>query len=191
MRQVVACFPVYRTYVGPKGWGEFDERNINAAVWEALQRNPALEPSIFLFIRRMLLPERNPEVSEPEYQQRLRFAMKFQQYTGPVQAKGVEDTAFYRYGPLLSLNEVGGDPARFGRTTAEFHEANRLRQEAWPLSMLASFDARHQARRGRARPHQRAVGDSGAVASRDFAMGARQRLRSYRGEWRTSAQPRR
>ena len=104
------AFPVYRSYVGPGGWHEFDQRNIDLAVSSALLRNPALEPSIFHFIRQMLLPERTPDVTEEEFQRRLRFSMKFQQYTGPVQAKGVEDTAFYRYGPLLSLNEVGGDP---------------------------------------------------------------------------------
>jgi (1->4)-alpha-D-glucan 1-alpha-D-glucosylmutase len=69
---------------------------------------------------------------------RLRFAMKFQQYTGPVQAKGLEDTAFYRYNMLLSLNEVGGDPSRFGVSTGEFHEMNRARLAEWPFEMLAT-----------------------------------------------------
>jgi (1->4)-alpha-D-glucan 1-alpha-D-glucosylmutase len=101
---------------------------------------------MFSFIRQMLLPQMEPRLSADEYQRRVRFAMKFQQYTGPVQAKGVEDTAFYRYGPLLSLNEVGGEPARFGRSVAEFHEINRKRREQWPLSMLCT--STHDTKRG-------------------------------------------
>ena len=73
-----------------------------------------------------------------EAQERLRFAMKLQQYTGPVQAKGLEDTAFYRYNVLLSLNEVGGDPSRFGRSVEEFHESNSIRAAQWPFEMLAT-----------------------------------------------------
>jgi (1->4)-alpha-D-glucan 1-alpha-D-glucosylmutase len=146
LREIVACFPVYRTYVGHAGWSEMDEQVIDLAVSSALLRNPALEPSIFLFIRQMLLPERTPDISDEDYQRRLRFSMKFQQYTGPVQAKGVEDTAFYRYGPLLSLNEVGGDPERFGRTPEEFHFANAQRQKFWPMSMLTT--STHDTKRG-------------------------------------------
>jgi (1->4)-alpha-D-glucan 1-alpha-D-glucosylmutase len=68
----------------------------------------------------------------------MRFAMKFQQYTGPLQAKGLEDTAFYRYNLLLSLNEVGGDPSRFGTPAADFHDMNRFRRDEWPFEMLAT-----------------------------------------------------
>jgi (1->4)-alpha-D-glucan 1-alpha-D-glucosylmutase len=146
LREVVACFPVYRTYVSEAGWSEFDEQSIDAAVSEALRRNPALEPTIFHFIRTMLLPEQTPEVAPEEWQRRVRFAMKFQQYTGPVHAKGVEDTAFYRYAPLLSLNEVGGEPTRFGRSPVSFHRTNLIRLEHWPLAMLAT--STHDAKRG-------------------------------------------
>ncbi|MEO8050152.1 MAG: malto-oligosyltrehalose synthase [Acidobacteriota bacterium] len=146
LREIVACFPVYRSYVVPGGWHELDQRNIDLAVSSALLRNPALEPSIFHFIRQMLLPERTPDLTEEEFQRRLRFSMKFQQYTGPVQAKGVEDTAFYRYGPLLSLNEVGGDPSRFGRNPEDFHNANGQRQKFWPLTMLTT--STHDTKRG-------------------------------------------
>jgi (1->4)-alpha-D-glucan 1-alpha-D-glucosylmutase len=146
LREVVACFPVYRSYVGYDGWTALDEQSIDTAVTRALGRNPAAEPSIFEFIRQMLRPERHPELTEDEYVQRRRFAMKFQQYTGPVEAKGVEDTAFYRYTPLLSLNEVGGDPARFGRTPQEFHQANQHRLQHWPLAMIAT--STHDAKRG-------------------------------------------
>jgi (1->4)-alpha-D-glucan 1-alpha-D-glucosylmutase len=146
LREMVACFPVYRSYFTPEGYDSYDERAVETATSEALRRNPALEPSMFAFIRKMLLPQREPGLSEDDYRRRVQFAMKFQQYTGPVQAKGVEDTAFYRYGPLLSLNEVGGEPARFGRTPAEFHESNRQRRERWPLSMLCT--STHDTKRG-------------------------------------------
>ena len=79
-------------------------------------------------------------------ERRLEFAMKFQQYTGPVQAKGVEDTAFYRYNVLLSLNEVGGDPQHFDAPPGQFHEANLYRHEHWPYAMLAT--ATHDTKRG-------------------------------------------
>ncbi len=146
LREIVACFPVYRTYAAPDGWSSLDEQNIDQAVSMALRRNPALEPSIFHFVRQMLLPRRTPEIREVEYARRVRFAMKFQQYTGPVQAKGVEDTAFYRYGPLLSLNEVGGHPDHFGRTVEAFHVANQHRERSWPLTMLTT--STHDTKRG-------------------------------------------
>jgi (1->4)-alpha-D-glucan 1-alpha-D-glucosylmutase len=146
LREVVACFPVYRTYVGYDGATPSDEATIDTAVTRALDRNPALEPSIFEFVRQMLHPARLVGLSEEQYVQRRRFSMKFQQYTGPVEAKGVEDTAFYRYTPLLSLNEVGGDPARFGRSVQEFHDANLHRAHQWPYTMIAT--ATHDTKRG-------------------------------------------
>ncbi len=146
LREVVACFPVYRSYATAEGHDSYDERAVDAAVTNALRRNPVLEPSMFAFIREMLLPQKTPGLSDADYERRVRFAMKFQQYTGPVQAKGVEDTAFYRYAPLASLNEVGGDPARFGRSVAEFHKVNSQRSEHWPLSMLST--STHDTKRG-------------------------------------------
>src|SRR5206468_9383210 len=113
----------YRTYINASGWTETDRDTIRAALGWARRRNPVMESSIFKFIYDVLLPDKE-KLSEDEYKRRLAFAMKLQQYTSPVQAKGVEDTAFYRYNLLLSLNEVGGDPQRFGRSPAEFHEAN-------------------------------------------------------------------
>ena len=89
--------------------------------------------------------------------------MRFQQITGPVTAKGVEDTALYRYNRLVSLNEVGGDPSRFGTPVAEFHAANAAGAARGPRP-LRDLHPRHQAQRGRARPDQRAVRDPGRVA---------------------------
>jgi (1->4)-alpha-D-glucan 1-alpha-D-glucosylmutase len=151
--EVVACFPVYRTYVDEHGWTPEDRAVVEHAIVRARHRNPAMEASLFDFFREVVLPRDVEEVAErrpfdrregyppldaAEGLERQRFAMKLQQYTGPVQAKGLEDTAFYRYNLLLSLNEVGGDPSRVGRTVAEFHEANVRRQQEWPYEMLAT-----------------------------------------------------
>jgi (1->4)-alpha-D-glucan 1-alpha-D-glucosylmutase len=149
--EVVACFPVYRTYVDERGWSPEDRAVVELAIARARRRNPAMEAQLFHFFREVLLPrdlesdqrrdERRggyPPATPEEARERQRFAMKFQQYTGPVQAKGLEDTAFYRYNVVLSLNEVGGDPSHFGRSVAEFHDANAKRQKEWPFEMLAT-----------------------------------------------------
>jgi (1->4)-alpha-D-glucan 1-alpha-D-glucosylmutase len=152
LSEFVACLSVYRTYVSETGWGERDRAAIDEAIIRARRRNPALEWSVFDFIHRVLLPRRAaPEEGraapyDPETQRQLRFSMRVQQYTAPVQAKGVEDTAFYRYNVLLSLNEVGGDPTQFGRTTEMFHEANRTRHATRPFGMLTT--ATHDAKLG-------------------------------------------
>ena len=157
LSEIAACFPVYRTYVGSNGWSVRDRQIVDEAIACARERNPALEPSVFDFMREVLLPRRPedepyepggpgpedrrtgyPPQHDADRQRRLRTSMKLQQYTAPVQAKGVEDTAFYRYNVLLSLNEVGGEPDRFGLTADQFHEANRRRYEHWPFEMLAT-----------------------------------------------------
>lgn len=152
LREVVACFPVYRTYVDARGWTEADRERIEVAIRRARRRNPAMESSIFDFLREALLPRdpsqaaspehdrRSPPhgATEAEYRRRLNFSMKLQQYTGPVQAKGLEDTAFYRHNVLISLNEVGGEPSRLGRTLQEFHHGNLTRLKDWPFEMLAT-----------------------------------------------------
>jgi (1->4)-alpha-D-glucan 1-alpha-D-glucosylmutase len=146
LKEVVACFPVYRTYVAETGFTEADRAAIDTAVHRARRRNPTMEPSVFAFVRETLLPEPSRARGPEDHQRRLAFAMKFQQYTGPVQAKGVEDTAFYRYNALLSLNEVGGDPGRFGCSPADFHARNQQRRQHWPFTMLAS--STHDSKRG-------------------------------------------
>jgi (1->4)-alpha-D-glucan 1-alpha-D-glucosylmutase len=153
IREVVACFPVYRTYVTEDGWTPADRAVVERAIVRARRRNPAMEASLFDFFREVVLP-RDPSDTPPsdagerrggyppadadEVRARLAFAMKLQQYTGPVQAKGLEDTAFYRYNVLISLNEVGGDPARIGRTVDEFHRKNAHRAQQWPFDMLTT-----------------------------------------------------
>ena len=151
--EVVACFPAYRTYVTPQGWRPEDRSVVEQAIVRARRRNPAMDPTIFDFFREVLLPREAddsvsgapgdrrggyPPADAAEEAERLRFSMKFQQYTGPLQAKGLEDTAFYRYNLLLSLNEVGGDPSRFGSSVADFHATNVRRHQEWPYEMLAT-----------------------------------------------------
>lgn len=145
LREVVACFPVYRTYISAHGFSASDEMAINEAVGQAMRRNPTLDYSVFEFIRNHIFPVRQADESEERFAERLRFAMKFQQYTSPVQAKGMEDTVFYRYSPLASLNEVGSGSGRRATTPAEFHQANVHRMERWPDAMLttSTHDTKH------------------------------------------------
>ncbi len=151
LQEVVACFPVYRTYIDQRGGTAADRDRVEEAVAVARRRNPTIPASQFDFLREVILPRRlSPEaasedrrdgyapVDEEGYQARLRFSMKLQQYTAPVQAKGVEDTAFYRYNLLVALNEVGGEPSRFGRRPEEVHARNQARARHWPEEMLTT-----------------------------------------------------
>ncbi|MGH7396869.1 MAG: malto-oligosyltrehalose synthase [Candidatus Rokuibacteriota bacterium] len=147
IREVVAAFSVYRTYVGEDGRepSARDRAYIEEAVAEAKRRNPTVNVSIFDFVRDVLLL-RHPSRTDPDQTARRHFAMRFQQTTGPVTAKGVEDTAFYVYNRLVSLNEVGGDPARYGESAAVFHDKNAARLARWPESLVAT--ATHDTKRG-------------------------------------------
>jgi (1->4)-alpha-D-glucan 1-alpha-D-glucosylmutase len=133
IREVVACFPVYRTYIVPAReeiTGE-DERYVNAATEASKKNRPEVDPDLFNFIRDLLLLRvRGRQESE--------FVMRFQQFCGPAMAKGVEDTVFYNYNRLVSLNEVGGDPGRFGVPPGEFHAYCEEVQMTHPRTMLAS-----------------------------------------------------
>ncbi len=138
--EVIACFPVYRTYVSAGG-GAPDERDrqwVEKAVGRAKRKNPTLNVSIFHFIRDVLLCKTDAYVTEEARQARLAFVLKLQQVTSPVTAKGVEDTAFYAYNRLVSLNEVGGEPAAFGIALERFHRENQERAEQWPGSLLST-----------------------------------------------------
>lgn len=143
---VVASFPVYRTYITADGARPEDERVIDAAIADAHRRDPVRESSIFAFLRAVLLPSGDDLESGATRQERTVFAMKLQQYTGPVEAKGLEDTAFYRRVPLISVNEVGADPHHAAWTTGEFHDVNRSRLARWPFEMTTS--ATHDTKRG-------------------------------------------
>ena len=140
MREVIACFPIYRTYLtaGTDTVSSHDRQAIETAIRDAKRRNPSSDWSVYDFIRGVLLMEEIPGQAEAERADRLRFALKFQQLTGPVMAKGIEDTVFYIYNRLTSLNEVGGEPALFGLEPAEVHAENARRLERWPDAMLTS-----------------------------------------------------
>jgi (1->4)-alpha-D-glucan 1-alpha-D-glucosylmutase len=139
LAEVIACFPVYRSYVTSDGRVTDDDREqIRRAIQIAKRRNPALSESTFDFLASVLLLEHPEGLDEQARGQRLAFTLRFQQLTSPVMAKGFEDTALYRYVPLVSLNEVGGDPTRFGISPEEFHARNAERLEQWPHALSAT-----------------------------------------------------
>ncbi len=138
LAEVVACFPVYRSYFAAGQLGTQDRRLIERAVAVAKRRSPAADISVFDFVRAVLSGDIAGDGSDAYRQRVWTFAMKFQQYTAPVMAKGMEDTGFYRYHRLVSLNDVGGDPRRFGITVAAFHALSRARAQRWPYTMLAA-----------------------------------------------------
>jgi (1->4)-alpha-D-glucan 1-alpha-D-glucosylmutase len=139
VREVIACFPVYRTYLVPgQPPRPADRAVINRAVALARRQNPGIESSIFNFLRDILLFHFPPNTDPAGIAEHEAFVMKFQQCTGPIMAKGLEDTAFYIYNRLVALNEVGGEPQRFGITAAEFHAYNGHNAAHWPHTMLAS-----------------------------------------------------
>src|SRR5439155_12003774 len=140
IREIIASLPVYRTYVDPESGavGPEDAAAIEAAVADARRRNPRTDPSLFEFVRDVLLQRPLGEGTQAAVREQRRFTARFQQTSGPVMAKGAEDTAFYIYNRLSSLNEVGGDPGRFGVSLAEFHREMLERRRRWPHGLLAS-----------------------------------------------------
>ncbi|MCX6022220.1 MAG: malto-oligosyltrehalose synthase, partial [Chloroflexi bacterium] len=139
MREVIACLPVYRTYTLPgEPVSDRDRAYIEHAVAEAKRHNPRTADSIFDFIGDTLLLNNRENFPLEDREQLVDFVMKFQQVTGPVMAKALEDTVFYIYNRLASLNEVGGDPEKFGLTVGEFHAQNTARLNRWPHSLLAT-----------------------------------------------------
>lgn len=138
--EVLAAFQVYRTYAGldDDEVSAEDRRQINFAIRAAKQRNAAISESVFDFIESVLLHQPPDGIDSGQRAERRMFAVRFQQLSAPVMAKGVEDTAFYRYYPLAALNEVGGDPERFGVSPSAFHRRNQSRLQLWPHSMNAT-----------------------------------------------------
>lgn len=146
LAEVIAFFPVYRTYINSYPVADRDRQYINAAVSKAKRKNPAVSGSIFDFIRDVLLLKFPESFEDNEKRQWLDFTMRFQQITGPVMAKGVEDTSFYVYNRLVSLNEVGGLPERFGTPLETFHGQNIERRKSWPHALIAT--STHDTKRG-------------------------------------------
>ena len=136
--EVIAYFPVYRTYINRGGINERDRRYIEIAVSKAKRKNPAISSSVFDFLRDVLTLNYPGNFSDAEKRECLDFVMRFQQLTGPVMAKGLEDTVFYIYNRLVSLNEVGGSPDRFGTTLETFHGKNIERSKHWPHALITT-----------------------------------------------------
>ena len=131
LAETIAAFPVYRSYVRNERCSDQDERVIRESVEIASKRRPELEPELLQLLADVLLM-RTPNATDRE------LALRFQQTSGPVMAKGVEDTLFYAFNRFSALNEVGGDPGRFGVGIEEFHAWNEARSQQWPHAMLAS-----------------------------------------------------
>ena len=146
LEEVVAAFPVYRTYVSARGTTADDRRYIDWAIGQARKGWRGADTSIFDFLRGVLTGEAAEPEHDPSPGSALHTAMHFQQVTGPVMAKAAEDTAFYRYVRLLALNEVGGDPRRFGMSVAAFHHLAQQRLKQLPRAMVTT--ATHDTKRG-------------------------------------------
>lgn len=131
--ETAACFPVYRSYVraADNQVASEDQQAIENAISAAITERSDLDPELFHFLREILLLR----ISGPLENE---LAMRFQQLSAPAMAKGVEDTAFYRYHRLISLNEVGGAPDRFGVSIERFHKACAMTQQEFPETLLAS-----------------------------------------------------
>ncbi len=138
LREIIACFPVYRTYITDNEVSERDQTIVEQAVAYGKRKNPARDVSIFNYVRDVLLLRFPAGATEEDRQMQHAFVMKFQQYTGPVMAKGVEDTTFYLYNRLVSLNEVGSSPDCFGTSLVTFHTRCGERRKYWPHTLLAT-----------------------------------------------------
>ena len=148
LTEILVRFPVYRTYIDRTGPSRADRKYIQEAVESAIRGMPQLEPEL-TFIKKLLLAK----TGEPPGKDNTgatgdigKIIVKFQQLTAPLTAKGFEDTALYVYNRLVSLNEVGGDPRRFGCTANGFHRFIKKRARSWPYSMNST--ATHDSKRG-------------------------------------------
>lgn len=128
LREIIACFPVYRTYIQlNQEMDKRDKKYLINAIEEAKGKTPEISPSLYDYIRKICLFELEEGTD---------FIMRLQQHLAPVMAKGLEDSVFYIFNRFLSLNEVGGDPKAFGVTKVAFHQFNLEKQEKWPLGFL-------------------------------------------------------
>jgi (1->4)-alpha-D-glucan 1-alpha-D-glucosylmutase len=145
MAEIIACFPVYRTYINEREAqvSDRDRAYIEHAVREAKRRNPDRPWAVYDFVRDVLL-RRADYIPDRERQEHLQLVGRFQQLTSPVTAKGIEDTALYIYNRLVSLNEVGGEPDRFGMTPDALHTWMQERARRWPygLSTTSTHDTK-------------------------------------------------
>jgi (1->4)-alpha-D-glucan 1-alpha-D-glucosylmutase len=139
LREVIAALSVYRTYItAPDSISERDRDAVEKAVAQAKRSNPRTAEEVFDFVRDIILLRQLSDFRESVRPDLVNWVLKLQQITGPVMAKGVEDTGFYSFNRLVSLNEVGGDPNVFGIPVSEFHRLNSERAARWPHTLLAS-----------------------------------------------------
>ena len=139
LREVIACLPIYRTYITRDApISQRDRQLIEQAVADAKQRNPQVNATIFDHLQATLLLENLETYSDDQSRDVFDFVMRFQQISGPVMAKSIEDRLFYVYNRLVSVNEVGGSPAMFGISAEQFAEENMQRCRLWPHAMLAT-----------------------------------------------------
>ena len=145
LAEVLVLFPVYRTYVNGDGMSEEDPIYIKEVIEAARGKIPLLVNELN-FIEKLLLLEWEETLTPEQKGLRLHFVMRLQQLSGPLMAKGIEDTLFYVYNRLISLNEVGGHPGKFGLTVADFHKFNQEQNSTWTHKMNAT--ATHDTKRG-------------------------------------------
>ena len=138
LSEIVANFPVYRTYLTEDAVSEHDRWYVETALQAAKKQSKSQDTSVFDFIRRVLLTRKDDPQSENYRKRFITFSMKLQQFTSSVMAKGLEDTSFYRYHPLMSVNDVGANPMELGVTPGEFHDKTARRAQSWPHAMLST-----------------------------------------------------
>ncbi|MEH2410124.1 malto-oligosyltrehalose synthase [Nostoc sp.] len=143
--EVLTLFPIYRTYITPDGIGNSDRATIEKVIDQAKEQAPLLQHEL-TFIEKLMLLEFDNSLTQTEREQWIYFVLRMQQYSGPLMAKGVEDTTLYVYNRLLSLNEVGGNPGHFGISVTKFHAFNQQHQATWPHTMNTT--ATHDTKRG-------------------------------------------
>jgi (1->4)-alpha-D-glucan 1-alpha-D-glucosylmutase len=136
--ETAACFPVYRTYVRATQPTDLERAYITKAIHEAQRRNPRIDRDCFGFLRQVLLLQPSPLISPDQREARLNFVMRWQQFSGPIMAKGFEDSLLYVFNRLVSLNEVGGSPNLPDVSPAQLHRFGVERQAHWPQALNAT-----------------------------------------------------
>jgi (1->4)-alpha-D-glucan 1-alpha-D-glucosylmutase len=138
LAEIVACFPVYRTYLTRGRASEHDHRHLTWAVAQAKQRSPAKDVQVFDYLAELLSLRPRGRRQAGVGRRLLQLVLRFQQYTAPVMAKGLEDTALYAYNRLLPQNDVGFDPRHFGISCEAFHQENQQRLLDWPHALTST-----------------------------------------------------
>jgi (1->4)-alpha-D-glucan 1-alpha-D-glucosylmutase len=180
LTEVIAAFPIYRTYVSSRGASADDRQSIQWAIGAARSRNKGGDRTIFDFVESVLLCNDALANSAERRAAILEFTCKFQQVTGPVMAKSAEDTAFYRFYRLCALNEVGSDPRLPSLSNGALHKALTDRAQRSPHAMSAT--STHDSKRGEDVRYRLCVLSEYPKEWRRFVAKAMRLQRSYRSE---------